>query len=145
MADFALWVSACEESLGTRPGEALTSYSANRTETRDLALESSPIYEPVAKLARDGFTGTVAELLAQLSTIASESIRRSVRWPKAPGALGTALRRMAGNLRAAGIEIQFSRPDHSGRRIVSIQTAADTSKSSSASSATSAAAPNRNC
>ena len=36
-------------------------------------------------------------------------MRRSVRWPKAPNALGNALRRMASNLRAAGIEIQFSR------------------------------------
>jgi hypothetical protein len=143
MADFALWVNACEGSLGMRPGEALTAYSVNRAEARNLALESSPLYEPVAKLALEGFSGTVAALLAQLSSIASESIRRSVRWPKAPGALGAALRRMATNLRAAGIEIQFSRPDHSGRRIVSIQTAADTSKSSSASSATSAAAPKR--
>jgi hypothetical protein len=24
MADFALWINACEESLGMRPGEALT-------------------------------------------------------------------------------------------------------------------------
>jgi hypothetical protein len=39
----------------------------------------------------------------------SESMRRSVRWPKVPNALGSALSRMASNLRAAGIEIQFSR------------------------------------
>ena len=37
-----------------------------------------------------------------------EGIRRSVRWPKALNALGNALRRMASNRRAAGIEIQFS-------------------------------------
>ena len=120
MADFALWVNACEESLGMKPGEALTAYSANRAETHNLALESSPLYEPVAKLAQEGFSGTVTELLARLNGMMSESMRRSVRWPKAPNALSDALRRMAGNLRAAGIEIQFSRADHSGRRIVSL-------------------------
>jgi hypothetical protein len=48
MADFAIWISACEESLGTKPGEALTAYQSNLTETHNLALESSPLYEPVA-------------------------------------------------------------------------------------------------
>jgi len=120
MADFAIWVNPCEESLGMRPGEALTTYQSNRAETHNLALESSPLYEPVTKLAREGFRGTVAELLARLNCMISESMRRSVRWPKAPNALGNALRRMASNLRAAGIEIQFSRADTSGRRAVSL-------------------------
>src|SRR5208283_4054174 len=39
MADFALWVSACEESLGMKPGEALSAYQSNRVETHNLALE----------------------------------------------------------------------------------------------------------
>jgi putative DNA primase/helicase len=120
MADFALWINACEGSLGMRPGEALATYSANRAETRELALESSPLYEPIAKLAREGFNGTVAELFVRLNGTISEGMRRSVRWPKAPSALGTALRRMASNLRSAGIEIRFSRADHSGRRLVSL-------------------------
>src|SRR5271154_5169023 len=109
MADFALWVKACEESLGLKPGEALSAYQSNLIETHNLALESSPLYEPVAQLAQEGFSGTVTELHARLTGMMSESIRRSVRWPKAPSALGSALRRMAVNLRAAGIEIQFSR------------------------------------
>jgi len=67
MADFAIWVNACEESLGMKPGEALAAYQSNRTETHNLALESSPLYEPVAELAQKGFSGTVAELLARLN------------------------------------------------------------------------------
>ncbi len=128
MADFALWVTACEEGLGMRPGEALTTYQSNRVETHHLALEFSPLYEPVAQLARDGFSGTVAELLARLNSIISESLRRSVRWPKAPSALGSALRRIAGNLRAAGIEIQFSRADLRGRRVVSLVSTSEAGK-----------------
>ena len=50
----------------------------------------------------------------------SDAMRRSVRWPKAPNGLGNALRRMATNLRAAGIELQFSRNDEQGRRMVSV-------------------------
>jgi len=131
MADFALWVNACEESLGMKPGEALSAYQSNRTETHNLALESSPLYEPVAELAQEGFSGTVTELHARLTSMMSESMRRSVRWPKAPNALGNALRRMASNLREGGIEIQFSRADIQGRRVVSLVSASVPQKRSS--------------
>ena len=51
----------------------------------------------------------------------SDGIRRSARWPKAPNALANTLRRMASNLRAAGIELNSSRADRLGRRILSVQ------------------------
>ena len=50
LADFALWVSACEEALGMKPGEALAACQANSAEARDLALEASPLYQPLAEL-----------------------------------------------------------------------------------------------
>jgi hypothetical protein len=128
LADFALWVSACEEVLGMKPGEAMAACRANSAEARDLALEASPLYEPLAELAREGFTGTVAELRARLDSMVGEAIRRSVRWPKAPNVLSNALRRMATNLRAAGIELQFSRNDEQGRRMVSVLCAAQVRK-----------------
>ena len=131
LADFALWMSACEEALGMEPGEAMSACRANSVETRDLALETSPLYEPLAELARAGFTGTVAELRARLDSMVSEAMRRSVRWPKAPNVLSNALRRMATNLRAAGIELQFSRNDEQGRRMVSVLCAAQVRKRSS--------------
>jgi len=58
----------------------------------------------------------------------SEGMRRSVRWPKAPSALGSSLRRMANNLRAVGIDIQFSRADIRGRRVVSLVRASEPRK-----------------
>ena len=73
--------------------------------------------------------------MRKLDCMVSDALRRLVRWPKAPNILSNTLRRMAANLREAGIEIEFSRPDHSGRRIVSVLTIARISKSSSASSA----------
>src|SRR5208282_5271621 len=131
MADFAIWINACEERLGMNPGEALTAYQSNLTETHNLALESSPLYEPVAELAQEGFSGTVTELHARLTGMMSESMRRSVRWPKAPNALSNALRRMASNLRAIGIQIQFSRTDICGRHVVSLVCASEPRKRSS--------------
>ncbi len=137
MADFAIWVSACERALGLETGEALEAYRANCVEAHRWALESSSLYEPVAKLAEESFTGTVAELHARLNFIKGESMRRSARWPKAPSALGSALRRMASNLRATGIEIQFSRDIH-GRRVASLTcTSAPGEKTVSAVSAVS--------
>jgi hypothetical protein len=133
LADFALWVNACEESLGLKSGEVLSAYQSNRTETHNLALESSPLYEPVAELAQEGFSGTVTELHARLTGMMSESMRRSVRWPKAPNALSNALCRMAANLRCSGIDIQFSRANIRGRSVVSLVSASEPPKRSSVS------------
>jgi hypothetical protein len=131
LADFALWVSACEQTLGMAPGEVIVACRANGAEARDLALEASPLYEPLSELAREGFTGTVAELRTRLDSMVSDATRRSVRWPKAPSGLGNALRRMASNLRAAGIQLQFSRNDVQGRRVVSVLSAAQVLKTPS--------------
>jgi hypothetical protein len=120
MADFAIWASACEEGLGLTSGEFLKIYEGNRVDARDLALGSSPLYEPLRELARTGFRGSTAELLDRLNAIAGDRDRRTARWPKAPNALGNSLRRMASNLRSAGIEIQFSRADRLGRNMVSV-------------------------
>ena len=131
LADFALWVSACEEALGMGPEEALAACQANCAEARALALEASPLHVPLAELAREGFTGTVAELHARLDSMVSDALRHSVRWPKAPNGLGNALRRMVSNLRAAGVELHFSRNDVRGRRVVSVVAAAQMRKTPS--------------
>jgi hypothetical protein len=113
MADFAIWVSACERALGLETGEALEAYRANCAEARNLALEASPLYEPLTLLATEGFNGTTSELLIRLSAISGEGTRRSGRWP------------------TAGIEIDFSRPEHGGRRFISVHRARSTSEISS--------------
>jgi len=111
------------------PGEAMAACLDNCAEAHSLALEASPLYQPLAELAHEGFTGTVAELRVRLDSMVSETIRSSVvHWPKAPNALGNALRRMATNLRAAEIELQFSRNDEQGRRMVSMLGAARVQK-----------------
>ena len=71
-------MSACEEAWAAA-GEALAACHANSAEARDLAPKASPIYQPLAELAREGFTGTVADLHARLDSMVSDAMRRSVR------------------------------------------------------------------
>ena len=142
MADFATWATACEVGLGLDRGSSSRPTRLIELDARDLALESSPLYEPLRELAREGFRGSTAELLLRLNSIVSEQTRRSVRWPKAPNALASALRRMASNLRAAGIDLQSSRVDRLGKRMVSVTTALTAvPKRSSVTSAPSALSP----
>ena len=63
MADFTAWVTACEEGLGLVRGVFSEAYERNRTEAQSLALDVSPLYEPLIALAGTGFCGTTAELL----------------------------------------------------------------------------------
>ena len=134
MADFAIWVSACEEAIEVESREFLAVYSENQIAGRDLALESSPLFEPLKHLAQLGFKGSTAELLIRLNSIVGDGQKRSPYWPKVPNALGGTLRRMAGNLRSVGIELQFSRTDNDGRRMVAVRWITQPSKRSSVSS-----------
>jgi len=120
LADFTAWVTACEESLGLSRGAFLEAYERNRTDVQNLALEVSPLYEPLGELAGIPFRGTTADLLAQLNRLVSDDTRRYPGWPKSPSALGNALRRMAAYLRSAGIQLEFNR-QHGGKRTVSIR------------------------
>jgi hypothetical protein len=62
-----------------QPGEVMAACQANCAQARDLALEASPLYQPLAELAREGFTGTVAELHTRLDSMVCDAMRRSVR------------------------------------------------------------------
>ena len=115
-------------NLGNSAGESHGGLPAQLRRGAQSCARGLPLYQLLADLAHEGFTGTVAELGAQLDSMVSEAIRSSGHWPKASNALGNALRRMATNLRAAGIELQFSRNDEQGRRMVSLLGAARVQK-----------------
>ena len=120
MADFAAWVSACEPSLGLAAGAFLKAYEGSRIDAQSLALEVSPLYEPLRELAEIPFRGTTSDLLSQLNRLISNDTRRLPGWPRSPSALSNTLRRMAAYLRSAGIELEFNR-QHGGKRIVSVR------------------------
>jgi hypothetical protein len=116
MADFAIWVTAAEEALGWRKGAFLHVYEENRRVVNDLTLEE-PVVDALRKLDLP-WRGTAAELLTTLGPLAGERTCALKVWPASPRKLSEALRRVAPNLRRAGIELVFGRCG--GRRHIDI-------------------------
>jgi hypothetical protein len=119
MADFARWGIAVEPALGWEPGGFLRAYQENRGEAIRLVLDISPLADPIRELVAEGgeWTGTCKELLPLLAARAGDAARARSGWPGNPEALSHALRRLAPNLRAAGVEIAFLPRTGSGRPI----------------------------
>jgi hypothetical protein len=122
MADFALWVVACEEALGLESSSFMKRYTQSRESANELALDTSPL-PPVLRAfvsARNGaWEGTAADLLreltAQLERDKEDNTARLREWPKRADKLSAALRRLAPNLRATGLELEFDR-ETTGRK-----------------------------
>jgi hypothetical protein len=114
MADFAAWVAAAEPALGWGAGSFLETYLGNRGQANVLALEASPLWPPLRELLDGGpWEGPCRELLDRLEAIAGEKVAGGKRWPKNPRALSGALRRLAPNLRRAGVCVEM--PESGGR------------------------------
>lgn len=109
MADFALWATAGEQALGLAEGAFMAAYQGNRQGANDLALEASPVgkvvLDFVAKI--DIWTGTASELLIELDRMADDKIKRLKGWPQTPRAVSGIIKRLAPNLRAVGIDVEF--------------------------------------
>lgn len=123
MADFAVWVTAGESALGWKPGTFLSVYTQNRESANDLALDSSLVAMSVKGLIEKGpWEGDAKTLLDTLTESIPEKDAKAKTWPKNALALANALRRLAPNLRAAGISIEFWR-EPGGKRQRKIQLA----------------------
>jgi hypothetical protein len=111
MADFARWVTAAESALGWAPGEAMAAYAKNRAAAHVLAIDSSPVALAVRGLldGRDEWWGTATDLLAALTAQLDETTRRDRGWPQTARALSGSLRRLSPDLRAVGIQVEFTR------------------------------------
>lgn len=127
MADFAVWATACEPGLGLAEGAFLEQYTANRSSANELVLEASPASAALTEFMsrRPEWEGTATDLLAELNCRADEATQhkreRDKSWPKSARSLTNALRRLAPNLRATGLDVEFVR-QHGGnrRRLISI-------------------------
>jgi len=127
MADFDLWIRACEPALW--PAESFRqAYTSNRNEAAENSLEA----DAVAATLRDFATahgewrGTAAELLHLLGQHADHAVRGADKdWPKSPERLRHRLDRAAPNLRKVGIEITHARaPDRNRTRLITISAVA---------------------
>ncbi|KXG76613.1 hypothetical protein AN618_15060 [Fervidicola ferrireducens] len=123
MADFAKWITACEEALPWPSGGFMEAYMGNREEAIEVALEGDIVAVAVKNLLeeREIWEGTASELLEALEVFIDDTTKRSVAWPKNPRNLGNRLRRVATFLRQAGIEVEFLREGHDRRRLIRLK------------------------
>jgi hypothetical protein len=134
MADFAQWATAAESSLGLKPGAFMAAYTRNRANSNDLALESSPVAAAVLSFmkAEDDWQGTASELLKSLNDLTGDDVQRQQGWPKAANALSGALKRLAPNLRAAGVNVsRLNRAGKNGARLIQLEHIRNSSSESS--------------
>jgi hypothetical protein len=125
MADFARWVVSAETKLGGKPGGFLIAYRNNRRRANELVLES-PLADAVRKINLP-WKGTATELLRMLSSAVDDGVRKQRGWPSSGRILSNALRRLAPNLRQAGVLVEFADPfgkplreSGTGRRLIAL-------------------------
>jgi hypothetical protein len=126
MADFAIWATAAEAGLGLPTGAVMAAYQRNRADANETALESSQLATLVIALVgeRGEWSGTAKDLLRAVDGRADDWTRQGKGWPQTARAMAGALRRVAPNMRKAGIRIEFSRdPGHDRQRIITMSMA----------------------
>ena len=146
MADLAEWVTAAEPALGWPTGTFLAAMTGNRTAAREVALDASPITPYVIEIARTGFAGTAQELLDKLTALANartspfepkKTASSDPGWPKNARDIGGQIRRLAPDLRTAGltVEIGAKTSGSRSRRILVLRMNADPTDATDASDA----------
>jgi putative DNA primase/helicase len=123
MADFAQWMVAAEPALRWPEGTFMHAYDSNRMSANTMDLEASPIVPALHRVcARGHWTGTATQLWQELSKFADGQDKQDY-WPKNGWALSVQLRRIAANLRAAGLDINLGKktPGKGSKRIIAIK------------------------
>ncbi len=118
MADFAVWVTACEGALWKK-GTFMAAYTGNIQEAVETVLENDQIASVLRAYmdTTSQFAGTATELLKALNGVASEPQQKAKDWPKSPAVLAKILRRIAPPLRKVGIDVSFPERENRQRRI----------------------------
>lgn len=124
MADFAEWATAAEPALGLNEGEFMAAYLRNRESANDLALEAAPVSASIIEFvfSCEQWKGTASELLKELNSRTGDDVQHQRGWPKSAAAMGGALKRLAPNLRAAGVNLTHPRrSDKKGSRVIQLE------------------------
>lgn len=114
MADFAQWVVASDPG-----GGFLNTYRQNRRDASKVVITSSWFATWLAEEAKyESGPMTPTTLYERLCTAASHrhDWRTTKEWPGNAKSMSDKIRRLAPNLRAAGVEVKFDK-DHAGRTI----------------------------
>ena len=120
MADFEVWVTACEGKLGCDKGKFSKVYEANQESAYvDLIENDTVLGDLVDYLQKTAFVGTATDLLTNLRLKYIQGKRGNIPidYPKNGQSLSGKLKRNAGALHAMGIEVEFKR-DGKARTII---------------------------
>lgn len=124
MADFAVWATAAEQGLGFEPGAFLAAYIDNRGSVDELALEATPVAAVLMAFIQQQklWLNTASELLKVLNEHADDTTRKQQGWPKNARSLSNKLRRLAPNLRATGVAVEFDiKEGHKKTRMIRLE------------------------
>jgi len=146
MADFALWICACEGALW-KPGTFMAAYDDSRAAALAKVLEADNVATAVLSLMskRTRWEGTATDLLSALNGETTEDVKREKKWPKDGRAVSGRLRRAAPGLRQIGITVERDREGKKRTRTIILCRVANAENGgifASASSAASAVAGN---
>jgi hypothetical protein len=121
MADFARWICAAAPALPFDQDEFLQAYSDNRRESVSLSIETSPVATAIQTLVAAGdWEGTATELLGALNGKVHEDIRKAKTWPKDARAMSSRVRRLAPDLRQAGVDVGFDTQGHQRTKLIKL-------------------------
>jgi hypothetical protein len=115
MADFTVWAFAAE-SAHSDERLFVNAYLGNRANLNQVAIDTSIIGPPILQLlnGQERWSGLLSDLLEELNSKVSESIRKSKTWPSIPGMLKAELNRLSPNLRAIGVEVRLGKRTNKG-------------------------------
>jgi hypothetical protein len=114
MADFSLWVAACETGLGWKPGTFMQTYWRTIEEQVSSAIERSVfgkvLLHFVTSLPQDQdgsstWDGTLSDLLKDVSVKAADAELKEKAWPATVMMASNALKRIGPALRKQGVGI----------------------------------------
>jgi hypothetical protein len=115
MADFALWIAACEGALW-REGEFRQIYDENRVSMLVDTIEGDVVADAVREMMSDQpWTGTASNLLTCLESNLDLKVTLRPEWPKNGRALSARLRRIKDGLAKVGIDMM--QEEHGDRLI----------------------------
>jgi hypothetical protein len=125
MADFCLWVMACEASLPWEKGKFLKAYMRQADDSIAALVDGDQVARAVYDLALEHaqgkrwFDGTATELLDELSSRKSIDLNRAPKgWPKTANTLVSRLRRVAPALRKRGVAVDSFKPDRNTKLVI---------------------------
>ena len=113
MLDFCKWLAAMEMAEGIRGAVYQIQYSDALKQGQLDALLDNPLAATVLDFAEaldeDGWSGTPAKLLSELSDGLPRSTQRSRDWPDNPIALSKRLQSLQAGLLTQGVQVDFAR------------------------------------